>query len=613
MSAFAMCAACQKEYEDPADRRFHAQPIACPECGPQLRLLTNAGLVIATQDSLGEFIEAIRSGKIGALKGLGGYHLVCDASAPDVVAELRARKHRDAKPFAVMIGDLEQARRLCEIDEVEASLLSSSRRPIVLLRLRQEMQKLGVAANIAPGNTFLGVMLPYTPLHYLLMEAMDGRPLVMTSGNRSDEPMAHDDQDAVERLGKIVDLILTHNRPIHVRCDDSVTRSIDGHEAVVRRSRGYAPQPLSLPTALAQPSLAVGGQLKATFGLGRERLAFLSHHLGDLDHFSAYQAFERDLQLYENLFDAKPKLIIHDLHPDYASSIYAVRRAKTEGLKRLAVQHHHAHVASGMAEHGLDRSVIGVAFDGTGYGADGAIWGGEFLIANYSKFHRAAHLRYVGLPGGDTAIREPWRAAVSHLMDAGCDPSRFESVSTAAIRTVEKMLKQNFNSPNTSSMGRLFDAVAAIAGVRTHASYEGQAAVELEFLATQVDHQAAYPFAISVSSFPIDEPFYEIDTRPMIRAIVDDVAAGRDKALIARRFHSTVVEIVARVCCELRGRWNLEHVVLTGGVFMNRLLSNEVARQLSGHGFTTYRHQIVPCNDGGLSFGQLAVAAGLQY
>lgn len=609
MSGFAMCAECRREYEDPEDRRFHAQPIACPACGPQLQLLTNTGETIKTQDPLSEFAQAIRSGKLGLLKGLGGYHLVCDAGAQDVVANLRNRKHRDAKPFAVMVSDLNQARRICEIDALESGLLCSSRRPIVLLR-RCNDEPNAVAEAVAPGNPYLGVMLPYTPLHELLMRQFEGRPLVMTSGNHSDEPMAHVDLDAVNRLGPIVDVILTHNRSIHVRCDDSVTRSIGGHQALIRRSRGYAPQPLPLPMTLRQPTLAVGGQLKATFGLGRDRQAFLSHHLGDLDHLSAYQAFERDLQLYEDLFGARPELIVHDLHPDYASTSYAVRRAAAEGLRLLAVQHHHAHVASGMAEHGLTGSVIGVAFDGTGYGTDAAIWGGEFLIAEYADFYRAAHLRYVGLPGGDAAIREPWRAAVAHLVDAGCDPSRLlASIPPTAIRTARQMLERGFNSPRSSSMGRLFDAVAAIAGLRTHASYEGQAAIELEFQAMNTEAQTPYPFEIASSSGEDNQPRFEVDTRPMIRGVAEDAISGCAIPLIARRFHSTAVEIVSSVCSRLRERWKLERVVLSGGVFMNGLLSNQVMQRLRAEGFLTYQQQVVPCNDGGLSFGQLAVAA----
>jgi hydrogenase maturation protein HypF len=444
------------------------------------------------------------------------------------------------------------------------------------------------------------VMLPYTPLHHLLMEAVGEIPLVMTSGNRSDEPIAYIDDEAVPQLGDIADLFLTHNRPIHVRCDDSVTRIVAGEELPVRRSRGYAPEPIKLTFECPCPMLAVGGQFKGVFALGRDRQAFLSHHLGDLDHFHAYRAFERDILLYEGLSDIRPEVIVHDLHPDYASTGYARRRASNEGVELLGVQHHHAHMASCMAEHGLDEPVIGVSFDGTGYGTDEAIWGGEFLVGDYSQFSRAAHFRYVRLPGGDKAIREPWRIAVSHLLDAGCGETSVSGASAGRRRTVEQMIQRGFNSPLTSSAGRLFDAVAAIAGIRTRVSYEGQAAVQLEWLATDVAEDGAYPFELSADV---------IDTRPLIRAVTRDVWQNVRVELIARRFHSTVVEIIAAVCGRIRSQTQFEAVVLSGGVFMNALLTGEACARLKLGGFRVYRHRLVPPNDGGLSLGQLAIAA----
>jgi hydrogenase maturation protein HypF len=649
MAAFRMCPVCRAEYDDPGNRRFHAQPTVCPACGPQLQLCDHHGKRINHDDPLLLFASHLRQGKIGALKGLGGYHLACDARNEATVAELRRRKHRDEKPFAVMVADAERAQKLCEVNAAERELLVSSRRPIVLLRKRPSG---GFATEtIAPGNPYLGVMLPYTPLHHLLVRALD-MPLVMTSGNRSDEPIAFEDHDALERLAGIADLFLIHDRPIHVRCDDSVTRVVDGMELPLRRSRGYAPQRVALPLACPRPILAVGGQLKGTFAFGRDRHGFVSHHLGDLDRLEAYRAFERDIDLYQELFALNPEIIAHDLHPDYASTRYARERAKNERL--IPVQHHHAHMASCMAENGLNEPVIGVSFDGTGYGTDGAVWGGEFLVGDYRRFVRAAHLRYVGMPGSDQAIREPWRMAVAHLMDAGADCASFESrLPSGAVRTARKMLERRFNTPLTSSVGRLFDAVAALAGVRDCVSYEGQAAMELEWLATQTVADGVYPFALledgksagllsrarSESSSGVsgrllappgarllrsktrsvrgsDEKLapdsvetLTIDTRPLIGAVVQDVERGVRANTIARRFHSTMVQLIASVCERIRQRVALDAVVLSGGVFMNALLTSEVMARLTQDDFHVYRHRLVPPNDGGLSLGQLAVAA----
>jgi hydrogenase maturation protein HypF len=605
LAGFPMCAACRAEYEDPADRRFHAQPTACPACGPRLQLLSATGEDIPADDPLTAFAAALRSGQIGALKGLGGYHLACDPANETAVRELRRRKHRDENPFAVMVRDLEAAETLCEISRAERELLQSVRRPIVLMRKRTDS---GIVDAVAPGNPFLGVMLPYTPLHHLLLHALDGLPLVMTSGNRSDEPIAYEDDDALRRLAGIADIFLIHNRPIHVRCDDSVTRVVGGLELPVRRSRGYAPQPITLPLTCSRPILAVGGQLKCTFALGRGSHAFVSHHLGDLDHYDAYRAFEKDVDLYQRLFGVQPEVIACDLHPDYASTRYA-QQANSRGLtpptRLVAVQHHHAHMASCMAEHGLMEPVLGVAFDGTGYGTDGAIWGGEFLVGDYRQFRRAAHLRYVGMPGGDAAIREPWRMALAHLIAAGCASESVERrLPAMAVRTARKMLERDFQTPLTSSMGRLFDAVASLAGVRDAVSYEGQAAMELEWLASGVAATGGYPFDILESA-----PALVVDPRPLIRAVVEDVSRGTDATRIARRFHSTMVEIIAAVCGRLRQESGLDTVVLSGGVFLNALLTEEVGARLGAEGFRVYRHQRVPPNDGGLSLGQLAVAA----
>lgn len=604
MAAFAMCAACRREYEDPLDRRFHAQPIACPDCGPQLRLLTSRGEWIACRDPLQEFAAALRAGQLGALKGLGGYHLVCDASSPAAVESLRRKKLRDEKPFAIMVADLEQGQVLCDINREESSLLTSVQRPIVLLRRRQESD--AIAPGVAPGNPRLGVMLPYSPLHHLLLRAVGGRPLVMTSGNVSDEPMAYADEDAICRLGPMVDVILTHNREIHVRCEDSVTRVACGSPMPVRRSRGLAPSPIVLPQKLPLPTLAVGGQLKSTFALGRASTAFVSHHLGDLDQVSAYEAFTRDIQLYEQLFDIQPQLIVHDLHPDYVSTRYAEERAGQERLRTLPVQHHHAHIASCIAEHELQGPVIGVAFDGTGFGSDGAIWGGEFLLADLSGFERSAHLRYVRLPGGDAAIREPWRSAVAQLHDAGCDLSVLcDKVPQAALNVVTQMIRRGVNAPQTSSMGRLFDAVAALLGIRLKVSFEGQAAMELEWLAEQSGDTECYPLEVEEHE---RQPMI-IETRPIIRSIVEDVRANVPRAVIARRFHATIAELIGRVAETIRNRTGVNRMALSGGVFMNAVLMEDSLRRLTNAGFEAFRQTAVPPNDGGLCLGQLAIAA----
>jgi len=623
MDRFSMCAACRAEYEDPTDRRFHAQPIACHDCGPQLTLRNASGRAICCDDAIHALADALRSGKIVAMKGVGGYHLVCDARNASAVEQLRQRKQRDAKPFAIMVRDVAAAAELCSISAIEKNVLMSWRRPIVLLSKRPACDDV-IAAAVAPENPCTGIMLPHTPLHHLLFRELNDVPLVMTSGNRSDEPIVYRDNDALERLGVIADVFVTHDRPIHIRCDDSVTRVMAGRELPVRRSRGDAPLPLLLPTELSQPILAVGGQLKNTFALGRGDRVIVSHHLGDLEHVEALHAFARDIELYERLFDVRPERIVHDLHPDYASTRYAVRRsAECDPALRVplvAVQHHHAHMASCLLEHQLDGSAIGVIFDGTGLGTDGAIWGGEFLTGDCSHFERAGHLRYTGLPGGDRAVREPWRMAVSHLLDADCDVDVMsERIPASTLRTIRAMLEQRLNAPPTSSMGRLFDAVAAIIGIRDFVSYEGQAAMELEWLATTVESPGGrYPFDVievpatgaaesPVASRSTDAAFI-IDTRPLIRAIADEVQRGTDRPLIARRFHSSVVEIIEQACRRIRIRTTLKRVVLSGGVFMNRVLTEETMARLTHIGFDVYSNERIPCNDGGLSPGQLAVA-----
>jgi len=610
MASFAMCQQCRMEYEDPGDRRFHAQATACPKCGPQLSLRNAAGEIIPTEDPVHFFAEAIQAGQIGAMKGLGGYHLVCHAGDEAAVRLLRERKHRDEKPLAIMVGDLTAAEAICKVGPIERELLLSPAASIVLLK-RTPGAADTIGPSVAPGNPCLGVMLPYTPLHHLLLDAIAPLPLVMTSGNRSDEPITYQDDDALERLHGIADLFLTHDRPIHVRCDDSVVRVTGGAMSPIRRSRGFAPDSITLPIACSQPILAVGGQLKGAFTLARDRQAFVSHHLGDLDHLEAYQALVRDISLYEQLFSIEPVAIAHDLHPDYATTRYAASR----GLPLVSVQHHHAHLASCMAEHGLNEKVIGVIFDGAGLGTDGNVWGGEFLVGDYAGFQRAAALRYVPMPGGEQAVREPWRMAAAHLLDSGCDLRPLEvSVPSESLRSIQKMLDRKSHSPLTSSMGRLFDAVAALAGIRSRVSFEGQAAVELEWLATDTSFAGTYDWDLlecGASPEASDSPFWTIDTRPLIRAVHadrDQQVAARE---IARRFQSAVVEIVAETCRSIRRKLAVTKVVLSGGVFSNVLLSIESKTRLTEEGFAVYAHQQVPPNDGGLSLGQLAVASQL--
>jgi len=503
MAKFAKCAACAAEYGDPTNRRFHAQPTACTTCGPQLNLCDSQGRPLPGDDALIAAADALRQGRVVAIKGLGGWHLACDATNEVAVAALRRRKGRDEKPFALMVMDLCAAEQLGDFSTAEQALLLSWQRPIVLLRRRAGA---AVALGVAPRQQCLGIMLPHKPLHHLLLRELERLPLVMTSGNQSDEPIAHEGHDAFERPAGIADLFLTHDRPIHVRCDDSVTRIAAGAELPVRRSRGHAPLPLRLPIACRRPVLALGGQLKVTFALGKERQAILSHHVGDLDQLRAFQAYSRAIEHYCLLFAVEPELLVHDLHPDYASTRYAQQQSRP----RLAVQHHHAHLASCLADNELDEPAIGVIFDGAGYGTDGTIWGGEFLIGDYREFRRAAHFRNVPMPGGEQAVRVPWRMSLAHLRDAGEDARWWNSnLDQQTLRIVERMIERRLNSPLTSSVGRLFDAVASLVGICRQVSYEGQAAVELECLAAEAAPDGGYPFALAAeeaAALQIDTP-----------------------------------------------------------------------------------------------------------
>jgi hydrogenase maturation protein HypF len=601
MSGFAMCAQCATEYHDPANRRFHAQPVCCPACGPRLSLVMPDGTRLPGSDPVVAAAELLRSGKIVAVKGLGGYHLSVDAGNAAAAAALRARKHREDKPFALMVPDLATARRLCAVDETAERVLAGARRPIVLLP-RLPAADRQVAPAVAPGNRQLGLMLPYTPLHHLLLEAV-ARPIVATSGNVSDEPIAFRDDDALERLAAIADAFLLHDRPIHVRTDDSVVRALDGRESVVRRSRGYVPEPVTVSFGFRRPVLACGAELKNTFCLAKENRAFVSQHIGDLENAETLRSFTDGIEHFRRLFDVTPQLVAHDLHPDYLSTKYAAELADVE---LLGVQHHHAHVAACLADNGETGPVIGVAFDGTGYGTDETIWGGEFLIADLARFERAGFLDPVPMPGGAAAIRQPWRMAAAYLAasypdgpPAGLAVRQRNEQYWAAVLA---MAGRQVNSPLTSSAGRLFDAVAALVGVRDTVNYEGQAAIELEQLA-DVRERGSYRAAIA-----------SLDGRLIVRgadligAAAEDLTAGVAPPLIAARFHNGVAASIVAVCVQLREQTGLATVALSGGVFQNVLLTGRVVAGLADSGFRILLHSRVPCNDGGISLGQAAVA-----
>ncbi len=599
MAPFTMCEQCAAEYHDPADRRFHAQPTCCPACGPGLALLGAAGATLPGEP-LAAAADLLRQGRVVAVKGLGGYHLAVDASSEAAAAALRARKHREDKPFAVMVADLAAARQLCEVDETAAGLLASSRRPIVLL---PRLPGGELAAAVAPGNRQLGLMLPYTPLHHLLLAAV-ARPMVLTSGNVSDEPIVYRDSEVTERLGGIADAFLTHDRAIEVRADDSVVRAFRAREAVIRRSRGYVPEPLAVATAFPRPVLACGAELKSTFCLARGNHAFVSQHIGDLENAETLRSFTEGIEHFRRLFDITPEVVAHDLHPDYLSTKYA---ADLAGAELAGVQHHHAHIASCLADNRAAGPVIGVAFDGTGYGADGTIWGGEFLVADLAGFERAAHFDPVPMPGGAAAIRQPWRMAAAYLDAAypGGGPQPRLDVARRNERLWAGLLqiaRRGVNSPLTSSAGRLFDAVAAILGVRDAINYEGQAAVELEQLADPGE-EGEYRATVGA-----DYPF-KILGHELVRSVAEDVIAGVAPAVIAARFHNGVAGLITACCLMLRERHGLTTVALSGGVFQNLLLARAAVGRLESQGFSVLVHSRVPCNDGGISLGQAVVAA----
>ena len=664
MAGFAMCAHCSSEYADPLNRRFHAQPVACPMCGPQVWLERRGEGIegernskFSPDDAILETQRLLAEGKIMAIKGLGGYHLACNAADAGAVAELRRRKLRVDKPFALMMPDLETVEQHCFLEEHERASLESRERPIVILARRPESS---VALEVAPGQNTIGVMLPYTPLHYLLFSRADSsemsdRPstselqipsvLVMTSGNLSEEPIVTDNDEARQRLKDLADAFLMHDRPVHMRCDDSVVRVFpvskpnenlpDGRlstaypspaSAVLRRSRGYAPAPLRLPWELP-PILATGAELKNTFALTRDRYVFLSHHIGDLENYETLSSFEQGISHFERLFHVQPETLAYDLHPNYLATRYALERAGREKLSAVGVQHHHAHIVACMAENGLsqEQPVIGVAFDGTGYGEDGHIWGGEFLLSSYTGFKRLAHLAYLPLPGGDAAIRKPARAALAYLWQSGLEwnPNLPSTLALCAEErsALRSQLEHRINTPLTSSMGRLFDVVAALAGVRQKINYEAQAAIELEAL-VDPEEDGAYPFdfitpipeqnlelAAAQNGSACSQVSHWIEPAPLFEVLLDDLLAGVPVSTVAARFHNGVATMVLEVCRSIRETHGVSSVALSGGVWQNATLLRKTQLLLQQDEFDVYNHRQVPANDGGLALGQAVIAA----
>jgi hydrogenase maturation protein HypF len=626
MAPFDMCPDCEREYKDPLNRRFHAQPVACPVCGPKVTFeRLNVGTLANSDEAIIETQNALLKGEIVAIKGLGGFHLACDATNAQSVSELRQRKLRVDKPFALMMPDVQTIEQHCFVSEAERELLTSSARPIVLLKRKP---KSNIVEEIAPKQDWVGVMLPYTPLHHLLFTDST-TPLVMTSGNLSEEPIATDNDEARTRLASLADAFLMHNRDIHIRCDDSVVRVFTNYELPItsqrgldtaderrlldhqktiypiRRSRGYSPFPIKLPFDVPQ-ILAAGSELKNTFCITNKNYAFLSHHIGDMENYETLKSYEQGVDHFERLFRVKPEAIAYDLHPNYLATRYALERAERENIPTIGVQHHHAHIAACMAEHGLDGShpVIGVSFDGTGYGEDGAIWGGEFLVADYETYKRMFHLEYFPLPGGDASIKKPARTALALLWSLGIEwDERLASVmkfSEAERTLLRTQLEKKINTPSTSSMGRLFDAVSALAGVRQKVNYEGQAAIEFESLADSAEAES-YSLVLNQD---------EVQVRGVVQSLIKDVMAGVSTSKISARFHNGLAEGVRMVVRRISQDSGIREVALSGGVWQNITLLGRTLSLLQEDGFEVYIHREVPTNDGGLSLGQAMIAAG---
>jgi len=607
MRKFEMCPGCQREYDNPVDRRFHAQPNACPKCGPGLELVNSNGNPIECNDVIEAAGELLKMGKILALKGLGGFQLACDATNEEVVNLLRGRKRRLSKPLAVMVATWEEVEKHCLVSPEERKLLQSPECPIVLLRWRHSSSNISPA--IAPNLKYLGVMLPYTPLHHLLLGEV-GLPLVMTSGNLSEEPIAKDNDEAVVRLRGIADYFLLHNRDIFARYDDSVYMVEDGKPQALRRARGYAPYPIFLPFKSRQ-ILACGAELKNTFCLTKDEHAFLSQHIGDMENEETLGHFESTIELYERLFRIEPEIMAYDMHPEYLSTKYALEAGSAQRLSLVPIQHHHAHIVSCLVENKVEVPVIGVAFDGTGYGTDGTIWGGEFLLADWHSFQRVGHLEYVPLPGGEAAIKKPYRMALSYLYTLlgegfSLEGLPFSKLNPTELEIIKQQLRRGINCPLTSSAGRLFDAVSALAGVREEIGYEAQAVIELEMLARDKVNEFesnSYPFSIVEQ-----EGIRVVRVGELFSMIVQDVKNQVPVPIVSFKFHNTVAQIIVRMCKLVARESGITQVALSGGVFQNRLLLKLAASALQREDFKVLTHHLVPCNDGGISLGQAVIA-----
>ena len=601
MKVFPMCPECEAEYNDPGNRRFHAQPNACPVCGPHVSLLDRKGNPVKSDDPVRKTAQLLKAGHILAIKGLGGFHLAADAENPDAVRCLRNRKAREEKPFALMSPDAGHILCYAFVEPEEQALLASPQRPIVLLRKKNPNP---LSDAVAPGNRNFGVMLPYTPLHYLLFSDENFTALVMTSANRSEEPIVISNDDALVRLSDIADFFLVHNREIYLRSDDSIVRHVSGSTRFIRRSRGYAPMPVFLKQEIP-PVLACGAELKNTICLSKGKNAFLSQHIGDMENLETLDFFQLTVRHLKRILDIEPEIIAHDLHPDYMSTRFALEQ---KGMKTVGVQHHHAHIVSCMAENQIDGPVIGLAFDGTGYGTDGTVWGGEVLISDLHEFTRAAYLSPVPMPGSAAAIREPWRMAVAYLADAfgedflNLDLPVLRDAGEMKIQMIQDMIRKGINSPLTSSAGRFFDGIAAVLGIRSRVSFEGQAALELEMIAGD-ESRDVYPYEWEKGEA------YRILPAPFVRGIAGDVQAGVGAGIISRRFHTSLIHVFSDICGEIRRDTGLNRVVLSGGVFQNAILLQGMIRNLEERHFQVFTHCLVPCNDGGISLGQVMIAA----
>jgi hydrogenase maturation protein HypF len=603
MHRFRMCPECQQEYDDPLDRRFHAQPNACPRCGPQLELIDANGKPVACTDIIDKTSQLLIEGKIIAIKGLGGFLLACDATSQAAVNLLRQRKNRPAKPLAIMVSLLDEARQHCYVNNEEVELLTSPGSPIVLMKWKPEST---ISKAVAPGLKYLGVMLPYTPLHHILLRET-GLPLIMTSGNLSEEPIAKDNDEAIRRLGGIADYFLMHNRDIYARYDDSVMIVERDIPQFVRRARGYAPYPIHL-NYNSQRILGCGAEEKNTFCLTQDNFAFVSQHIGDMENLETMEHFLNTIELYKKLFRIEPEIIAHDMHPEYLATKYVKELAVRDNIKLIPVQHHHAHIASCMADNGLEAPVIGVSFDGTGYGTDGNIWGGEFMVADFKEFTRVGHLEYLTLPGGGLAIQKPYRTTIGYLLSLGIDLDRklplFKYIDDMELNVIRSQLERNINAPLTSSCGRLFDAVSALIGIRGVIEYEAQAAIDLEMLAYDEAHETGdYPFSIAEQ-----DGVKIIKVHDLLSAIINDLYKNTSEARIAARFHNTVARMIVELCQEISARTAITQVALSGGVFQNRLLLRKAIALLESVGLEVYTHRQVPCNDGGISLGQVVIA-----